>query len=205
MKEFIVSLRFCAVTLLLCCLLYPCSVTGMAHLLFAHQAGGSLLFDSDGTVVGSELIGQEFTSPGYFHSRPSVGGYDPLNSGGSNLGPTSQALRARIGSDARRLREELGMDSTGKAGAGVPIDLVTMSGSGLDPHISPASARMQVTRVAAARGISPALLQEIVDRFTRGRELAILGEPRVAVLPLNIALDSRFGTPLRLCPRVSEN
>lgn len=196
MKEFIVSLKFCVVTLLLCCLLYPCAVTVLAHLLFAHQAGGSLLFDSDGTVVGSELIGQEFTIPGYFHSRPSAGGYDPLNSGGSNLGPTSQALRARIGSDARRLREETGP---------LPIDLVTMSGSGLDPHISPASTRMQVARVAAARGISPALLQEIVARFTQGRELVILGEPRVAVLPLNIALDSRFGVPRRMCPRVPEN
>ncbi|HNW34473.1 MAG TPA: potassium-transporting ATPase subunit KdpC [Candidatus Ozemobacteraceae bacterium] len=187
MNAFIVSLRYCVGTLLVCCLLYPCSVTGLAHLLFACQAGGSLLQDPSGNVVGSELIGQEFTGPGYFHPRPSAGNYDPMTSGGSNLGPTSRALTERIASDVRRCRDEAGR---------LPIDFVTMSGSGLDPHLSPASARVQVPRVAATRGISPSLLQEIVDRFTQGRELGILGEPRVTVLPLNMALDSRFGAPL---------
>ena len=189
MKTLIVSLRCCIVTLVLCCLLYPAAVTALARLLFAHQAGGSLVCDADGNVVGSELIGQEFTDAAYFHGRPSAGNGDPMSSGGSNFGPTSRALKDRIASEARRLAEEYKTL--------IPIDLVTMSGSGLDPHITPISARLQVARVAAARGISPELLLEILDRFTQPRDFWILGEARVAVLPLNVALDARFGAPHR--------
>ncbi|HEY9071894.1 MAG TPA: potassium-transporting ATPase subunit KdpC [Candidatus Ozemobacteraceae bacterium] len=189
MKTLIVSLRCCAVTLVLCGLIYPAAVTALAHLLFAHQAGGSLIGDADGKIVGSELIGQEFSDAAYFHGRPSAGNGDPMSSGGSNSGPTSRALKERIASAARRL--------AGEYGTPVPIDLVTTSGSGLDPHITPLSAQLQVARVAAARGVSPELLREIVDRFTQPRDFWILGEARVAVLPLNLALDARFGAPRR--------
>jgi len=187
MKTLIVSLRCCIVTLVLCCLLYPAAVTALAHLIFSHQAGGSLICDADGNVVGSELIGQEFIDAAYFHGRPSPGNGNLMSSGGSNFGPTSRALKERIASEARRLAAAYGTS--------VPIDLVTTSGSGLDPHISPLSARLQVARVAAARGISPELLREIVDRFTLPRDFWILGEARVIVLPLNVALDARFGVP----------
>ncbi len=189
MKTLIVSLRCCIVTLVLCCLLYPAAVTALAHLLFSHQAGGSLLCGADGNVVGSELIGQEFTDAAYFHGRPSTGNGDPMSSGGSNVGPTSLALKERIATEARRL--------AGAYGAPVPIDLVTTSGSGLDPHITPLSAQLQVARVAVARGINPELLREIVGRFTQSRDFWILGEARVAVLPLNVALDARFGASRR--------
>ena len=164
-------------------MIYPLAVWGIAQLLFPHKANGSLIV-RDGQTVGSELIGQNFRSPGYFHSRPSAAGngYDAAASGGSNLGPTSQKLLDRINTDSRSLADE-------NPGKPVPADLVTASGSGLDPHISPAAAEFQVPRVARERGIGEDELRSIVERSTDGPQFGLLGEPRVNVLLLNLELD----------------
>ncbi len=160
--------------------------TGLAQVLFPHQANGSLV-RVNGKVVGSELIGQSFTKPEYFHGRPSAAGnngYDAANSSGSNLGPTNQKLVDRVKADVQKFRAE-NPTYTGP----IPADLLTSSASGLDPHISPASAEAQVARVAAARGVSRGLVSQLVAKHTEGRQWRLFGEPRVNVLLLNLDLD----------------
>ena len=176
-------------------LIYPLAMTGIAGVIFPHQAQGSLI-EKDGKVVGSALIGQEFKDDKYFHGRPSAtlapdpndstktvsAPYNAANSGGSNLGPTSKALADRLKEDVDRLKAE-------NPNAAVPVDLVTTSASGLDPDISPEAAQFQVPRVAKARNVSEDQLRQIVASNTQGRLLGLLGEPRVNVLALNLALD----------------
>jgi K+-transporting ATPase ATPase C chain len=171
-------------------LLFPLVLAALSHLLFPHQANGSLI-ERDGVVVGSELIGQPFNGPGYFHPRPSAAGegYDGLASGGSNLSPTNPKLRA----DTRRFAEEYRRDNDLPDDAVIPIDAVTRSGSGLDPHISPANAALQVGRVARERRLGEDEVRRLVADHTFGRQLAVLGEPCVDVLSLNLALDRLSG------------
>jgi K+-transporting ATPase ATPase C chain len=171
----------------ICCGLYPLVVFGIGQLFFNEKANGSLIKDARGDVRGSLLLGQEFHAAKYFHARPSAAGkgYDAAHSGGSNLGPTSQALHDAIQARVAAVRRENGMKETDA----LPVDAVMASGSGLDPHISPASARMQVARVAAARGLALASVAERVERAIEPPQCGFLGEARVNVLRLNLALD----------------
>lgn len=186
MKNLLTAILMTIVTTVLLGLIYPLAVTGIAQLAFPDKANGQLI-KKDGVVIGSRLIGQPFTGPSYFHSRPSAAGpagYDAGASSGSNLGPTNQKLIDRVRSDVEALRKE-------NPGRPVPIDLVTTSASGLDPHISPAAAEFQLPRVARERGLSENDLREIVKAHTEGRQFGFLGEPRVNVLELNLDLDNR--------------
>jgi K+-transporting ATPase ATPase C chain len=181
-----IALRLAAVTLALTGVAYPMAITGLALALFPRTANGSLITGPDGRVVGSELIGQSFHDPGYFQPRPSAAGagYDAANSSGSNLGPTSARLRARVTAELDRLRGE-----NPEASGPVPSDLVTASASGLDPDISVEAAMWQVPRVARARRVVPERVRALVLAGTRERQLGVLGERRVNVLLLNLALD----------------
>jgi K+-transporting ATPase ATPase C chain len=185
-KTLDVALRLTVATLLLTGLAYPLTVTGLAHVVFPRRANGSLVVSADGRVVGSELIGQSFRGAAYFHPRPSAAGsgYDAANSSGSNFGPTAAKLKERVVSELARLREE-NPDTSGP----VPADLVTASASGLDPDISPESARWQAARVARARNADLIRVLALIDAHTEGRQFGLLGEPRVNVLLLNLALD----------------
>jgi K+-transporting ATPase ATPase C chain len=184
-KNLLISIWMALATTLLLGIIYPLAVTGLAQVVFPDQANGQLL-NVNGQVAGSKLIGQPFSSARYFHSRPSASGtagYDAAASGGSNLGPTNKALLERIAGDVQTLHRE-------NPKVPVPIDLVTASGSGLDPDISPAAANFQVPRVARARGMSEDQIRALVKKHTEQRQFGFLGEPRINVLELNLDLDS---------------
>jgi K+-transporting ATPase ATPase C chain len=182
------SVLYTIVTVIALGLVYPIVIWGLGTLLFHHQAAGSLIAGPNGTVAGSELVGQNFTKPQYFQGRPSAAGkgYDPASTGGTNLGPTSKKLIDATKSAIAALRKA-NPDATGP----IPIDLVTSSASGIDPDISPEGAWYQVPRVAKARGISPASVRAVVAAHVTPRQFGLLGEPRVNVLNLNRALDAR--------------
>jgi K+-transporting ATPase ATPase C chain len=183
-KNLLISVWFTLVTTLMFGLIYPLGITGLAQVLFHDRANGQLV-QQNGRVVGSRIIGQAFTGPGYFHSRPSAAGtgYDATASSGSNLAPTNRALLDRVKSDVQKLQAE-------NPNSAVPIDLVTASGSGLDPEISPAAAEFQIPRVARERGMSEAEVRALIAKHTLGRQFGVLGEPRVNVLELNLELDA---------------
>ena len=195
-QELTVALRVTAVTLVLTGLLYPLLTTGVANVLFPARAQGSFVADERGTVVGSELIGQPFAGDAYLQPRPSAAGekgWDGAGSSGSNLGPTSKALRDRAAKDLERLlRDNRGSPEP------VPAELVSASASGLDPHLSPEGAFWQVPRIAQARGVSEDRVRSLIEGRVEGRDLFVLGEPRVNVLLVNLALDRTFGRPPRV-------
>lgn len=186
-KNLLISVWFTLVTTVIFGLIYPMVVTGLSQLLFADKADGQLI-ERGGKLVGSRIIGQAFTGPGYFHSRPSSAGtgngYDPTSSSGSNLGPTNKSLIDRVSGDVQRLRAE-------NPSSAIPVDLVTASGSGLDPEISPAAAEFQISRVARERHVGEAELRALVAKHTLGRQYGVLGEARTNVLELNLELDAQ--------------
>ena len=183
----LISLWFTLVTTVMFGLIYPLAVTGFSQLLFPGKANGQLI-EKNGKLVGSRIIGQAFTGPGYFHSRPSAAGtgngYDPTSSSGSNLGPTSKVLLDRVNGEVQKLHAE-------NPGSPIPVDLITTSGSGLDPDVSPAAAEFQISRITRERHVSEPELRSLVAKHTVGRQLAVLGEPRVNVLELNLDLDAQ--------------
>lgn len=187
MKTLRTAILMTLATTILLGLVYPLFVTGVAQVIFPDKANGQLLRRSDGVIIGSRIIGQPFSGPGYFHSRPSAAGpagYDAGASSASNLGPTNKTLIDRVQSEVEKLQAE-------NPGAPVPIDLVTTSASGLDPHISLAAAEFQIPHVARERGLSEPDVRQAVAAHTEGRTLGLLGEPRVNVLLLNLDLDER--------------
>ena len=185
-KHLITAFLMTIATTVLLGLIYPLIVTGLAQVLFPRQANGQLI-QRNGAQIGSRIIGQPFSSPGYFHSRPSAAGngYDAGNSGGSQLGPTNQKLIDRV-------KQDVATNQADHPGQPVPIDLVTTSGSGLDPHITPAAAEFQVARIAKERSVSEDALRQLIARHTEGRQWGLLGEPRVNVLELNLELDTAY-------------
>jgi K+-transporting ATPase ATPase C chain len=188
-KNLITAVLMTIATTVLLGILYPLLVTGLAQLIFPKQANGQLIHAKDGAVIGSQLIGQPFSGPGYFHSRPSAAGaagYDATASGGSNLGPTNAQLTTRVSGDVAKLQAE-------NPGVPIPVDLVTTSGSGLDPDITPAAAQFQIRRVASERKIPETEVARLVLEHSENRQWGFLGEPRVNVLELNLALDARYG------------
>jgi K+-transporting ATPase ATPase C chain len=192
-EDFIISARATLVTLVLTGLLYPLATTGIALIVFPQQARGSLAADAQGKEVGSRLIAQSFSATAYLQPRPSAAGekgYDAAGSGGSNLGPTSKALRKRASDDLDRLLHD-NPDAIGP----VPAELVAASASGLDPHLSPGAAPARAPRIARARGLSQGRVRSVIESHLEGRDLMLLGEPRVNVLVVNLALDRQFGRP----------
>lgn len=183
-----IAILMTVVTTVLLGIIYPLLVTGLAQVMFHDKANGQLI-SQNGTVIGSRIIGQGFTGPGYLHSRPSAAGngYDAANSNGSQLGPTNQKLIDRVNTDVARLHAE-------NPSQPVPVDLVTASASGLDPDITPAAAEFQVDRIARERGVSPEQVRQIIQKYTSGRQLGFLGEPRVNVLEVNLALDETMSS-----------
>jgi K+-transporting ATPase ATPase C chain len=183
-KNLLISVWFTLLTTVMFGLVYPLAITGLAQVLFHERANGQLI-EKDGKLVGSRIIGQAFTGSGYFHSRPSAAGtgYDPTSSGGSNLAPTNKNLLERVKGDVQKIQAE-------NPNTPIPVDLVTASGSGLDPDISPAAAEFQVPRVAHSRGMKEEDVRALLQRHTKGRDLGFLGEPRVNVFELNLDLDS---------------
>lgn len=194
-KTLTIALRTTVVTFLLTGVLYPLLVTGLAQALFPNRANGSLVLNEHGQVVGSELIGQNFTHPAYFQPRPSAAGergYDATASSGSNLGPTSRKLQERVIREVERLKEE-----NPNAPAVIPVELVTTSASGLDPHLSPQAVLWQAPRVARARGVALDRVKTVIESSIEERDLGFLGEARINVVLLNLALDRQFGPPTR--------
>jgi len=189
-KNFITSIIYTAVATVMLGVIYPLVVTGLAQMFAKDRANGQLI-RKNGVTIGSRILAQPFSSAKYFHARPSAAGangYDATNSGGTNWGPTNQKLTNRVKNDTAVLQSE-------NPGKPVPIDLVTTSGSGLDPHITPASAEFQVARVAMARGTAEANIRKLVAEHTELRQFGFLGEPRVNVLELNLALEEMYPVP----------
>lgn len=190
-RNLITAILYTVVTTIIFGVIYPYAVTGVSQLFFKDKANGQLIY-RDGQLVGSRIIGQPFSAPGYFHSRPSAAGngYDAANSSGSNYGPTNKKLIDRIAGDAATAQ-------TDHPGVEVPVDLVTASGSGLDPDITPAAAQFQVERVARERHLDESIVQQLVAKHTLGRQFGFLGEPRVNVLELNLDLDATAPIPAK--------
>jgi K+-transporting ATPase ATPase C chain len=210
MNTFVIAFRATLVTLVVTGIVYPLAVTGVAQLVFPSRANGSIVVDGKGHEVGSELIGQGFADPAYVRPRPSASGYDAANSSGTNLATTSKKLRDGQPDDpatkdadesfvgVKDLAAAFRADNALPAGVDVPADAVSRSASGIDPHVSPDTATLQAPRIARARGVAVERVQAVIETYTEGRDLGLLGEPRVNVLAVNLALDRQFGRPAHL-------